>query len=178
MNREVDERKDAMKWILTLFLCAFVTPALAQQKLGTFEYQGLRMGMTRAQVDATLRKYYQPSAIKCGEYGCMAGEALLNARYEYLGDPVIHLSIDRNTGKLTSIDFTDKVHDFDNVSFPFLQRYGQPNRENSETTRIWEVRIPNGCGLKPPKTPCQHFEFLDIRLIEGKTSVAISGQIK
>lgn len=162
-----------MKHLLPLLaLLAFAAPAFAQEKLGTFEYQGLRIGMTRSQVDAALAKHHKPAAIRWTTSGSTAGRMCTVFENNY--NMSMNLNLDKNTGRLIAISVRDKIYPFNVFRVQFLQRYGQP-KKGSDTEHLWEVRTPNGCG---PKIPCRHFERLDVSLDEGESNMMLVGKIE
>ncbi len=161
----------AVSFLLAAGMSA-VAPTFAQDKLGTFEYQGLRIGMTRSQVDAALAKYHKPEAIKWATSGSTAGRMCTVFENNY--NMSMHLNLDKDTGRLIAISVRDKIHPFNVFRVQFLQRYGQPEK-GSDTEYLWEVRTPDGCG---PKIPCRRFERLDVSLDEGESNMMLVGKIE
>jgi len=150
-----------MKRILPLLmLFVVVAPAVAQQKLGAFDYQGLRIGMTRAQVDATLAQYHKPQAIRWDRSGrvCTVRENLDTMR--------INVNLDKDRFRVNSISVMDMVYPFNLFRVQFLEHYGEPNKKSTDTEYEWTIQEP------------AHFERLHVSLNEGQSQMTLMGTIE
>jgi hypothetical protein len=157
-----------MKQIVILILLAFVTQLAVAQKLGTYEYQGLRIGMTREQALAALKPYHKQIASMENH---ATGQPNLVAE-DYGGNIQTTVTFAKGTDSVSSVMVWDKTDPFGVFTVKSRLKYGTPNRENSESKLQWQIRVPQGCG---PKVACTHWEFFEFSLDGGDGRMSLMG---
>jgi hypothetical protein len=143
------------------------TYALAQQ-IGTYEYKGLRIGMTREQAIAALKPYHKQIT---SEENAGSGHPDLVAS-EYGGNIKTTVRFAKGSGRVSGVTVQDKTDPFGVFTVKSRLKYGTPNRENSETKLEWDRRVPADCHGN--KVPC-HFEILSFEMDGGDSWMFLMG---
>jgi hypothetical protein len=156
------------KAIPLLAIVVLVSACALAQQVGTYEYKGLRIGMTREQALAALKPYHKQIT---SEENTGSGRPDLVAS-EYGGNIKTTVRFAKETDRVNGVTVQDKTDPFGVFTVKSRLKYGTPNRENSETKLEWERRVPAGCFGK--KVPC-HFETFAFEMDGGDSWMFLMG---